>query len=215
VHIQRQTSRPRASYALRARSSDELRSLQAAFREQHVVTLRGLLRGRMLRDVIAEVAAAPFDTADDADIARESRMDAAPVLARLIFLANDPQLVRFVREVTECHDIGHFMGRVYRFEANSDHFDSWHSDAVGTRRVALSLNLSQGPIEGGDLLIRAKGSAEPPPTRYGRSGDALLFRVSEHLEHRVLPVRSRMARTAFVGWYSAGPSFVDLFERPG
>jgi hypothetical protein len=215
VHIQRQTSRPRASYALRARSGEELRSLRADFRKRHVVTLRGFLRGRMLREVISEVAAAPFETADDADIARESRMDASPVLSRLVFLANDPQMVAFVREVTGCVDIGHFMGRVYRFEANSDHFDSWHSDAVGRRRAALSLNLSEGPIEGGDLLIRPKGSAEPPPTPYGRPGDALLFRVSEHLEHRVLPVRSSMPRTAFVGWYSAGPSFLDLFERPG
>jgi hypothetical protein len=215
VHIQRQTSKRRASYALRPRSGEELRSLAAEFRERHVITLRGFLRGRMLREIIGEVAAAPFQTADDTDIARESRMDASTVLARLIFLANDPQLVGFVREVTGCFDVGFFFGRVYRFEADSDHFDSWHSDAVEERRVALSLNLSQGPIEGGDLLIRAKGAPEPAPTPYGRPGDALLFRVSEDLEHRVLPVRSTMPRTAFVGWYSAGRSFVDLFERPG
>jgi hypothetical protein len=215
VHFERQTSRPRASYAVRRRSSDELRSLAAEFRERHVVNVRDFLRGRMLREITNEVAAARFDTQSDAHIARERRMDAPAVLARLTFLANDPRLVRFVRELTGCHDVGHFMGRVYRFEAESDHFDSWHSDAADERRIALSLNLSQGPIEGGELLIRRKGAPEPPPTPYGRPGDALLFRISEHLEHRVLPVRSRTPRTAFVGWYFAGGSFRDLFERPG
>jgi hypothetical protein len=164
---------------------------------------------------VAEVAAARFDTNDVPGIQRERRLDASSdVLARLIFLANDPELVEFVREVTGCTDVGFFVGRVSRLAAKSDHFAAWHDDALDGRRVALSLNLSEGPLDGGELLIRRKGEPEPLPMPYGPPGDALLFRISEHLEHRVRPVRSRTPRTAFVGWYFAGPAFADLFERP-
>jgi hypothetical protein len=216
VHIERQSGSARASYAMRHRAAEELEALAAGFRRRHVVHVRGLVRGRLLRELIGDVAAARFDTNDVPGIQRERRLDASSdVLARLIFLANDPQLLQFVRDVTGYTDVGFFAGRVSRLAADSDHFAAWHDDALDERRVALSLNLSEGPLEGGELLIRRKGEPEPPPTPYGPPGDALLFRISEHLEHRVGPLHSPTPRTAFVGWYFAGPAFADLFERPG
>jgi len=118
-----------------------------------------------------------------------------------------------VRDVSACSDIGWFIGRVYRFEPAADHYAAWHDDAFEGRRVALSLNLSEGPLQGGELLIRRKGDGDPPPMAYGPAGDALLFRVSEALEHRVLPVRGTTPRTAFVGWYVAGASFADAVAQ--
>jgi hypothetical protein len=213
VHIERRSANPGASYAVQARAGADLEALAADFRERHVVNLPGLLRGSLLRQVVAQVAAAPFGTNDVPGIQRERRMEASDVLARLMFWANDPRMLQFVRELTGCTDVGVFFGRVSRLESGGDHYAAWHDDALDGRRVALSLNLSEGPLEGGELLIRRKGAPEPPPTPYGPPGDALLFRVSEDLEHRVLAVRGATPRTAFVGWYSAGPDLADLVRE--
>jgi hypothetical protein len=213
VHIERRSANPYASYAVRARAGVDLEALAADFRERHVVNLPRLLRGPLLRQVVAQVAAAPFGTNDVPGIQRERRMEASDVLAWLMFWANDPRMLRFVRGLTGCADVGVFFGRVSRLESGGDHYAAWHDDALDGRRVALSLNLSKGPLEGGELLIRRKGAPEPPPTRYGPPGDALLFHVSEDLEHRVLPVRGATPRTAFVGWYSAGPDLADLVRE--
>jgi hypothetical protein len=37
-------------------------------------------------------------------------------------------------------------------------------------------------------------------------GDAMLFRISEHLVHRITPVEGDAPKTAFAGWFEAGPS---------
>ena len=52
------------------------------------------------------------------------------------------------------------------------------------------------------------------PQRPGalHGGDALLFELGEHLEHRVLPVRGGTARTVFAGWFKAGPNFLSVLR---
>ena len=214
MHIEREPTGAAASYKLGPRPADETATLADTFRRDDVVLVPGLLRGRMLDDVVRGVEGAPFDDRGDRGIARESRMVAPVLLARLIFLANDPDVIDFVRAVTGCPELGRFSGRVYRFLAGAEHFDSWHDDVAGDRRVAMSLNVGSGRPEGGDLLLRAKGSEHATVTRYGDPGDALLFRVAEHLEHQVNPVRGAMPRTAFVGWYLDGGAFADVLQRP-
>ena len=167
----------------------------------------------MLEEVVTRVQVAPFADRADAGIARESRMVAPELLARLVFLANDPGIIAFVRAVTDCPYLGRFAGRVYRFVAGGEHHDSWHDDVADDRRVAMSLNVGSGRPDGGELLLRAKGTDEATVTRYGDPGDALLFRVAEHLEHHVNPVRGAVPRTAFVGWYFDGGTFTDVLQR--
>ena len=206
MHLERRAASAGASYVIRSRDPRATDTLAAGFRARNAVVVPGLLRGRLLREVVGEVRGASFADADDAHIARESRMDAPTLLAKLIFLANEPRLIRFVQDLTRT-DVASFFGRVYRFEAGSDHFDTWHDDAVQERRIAMSLNVGDGTPEGGELLLRRKGTEDAVRMPYGKPGDALLFRVSEHLEHRVLPVSGPVPRTAFVGWFSAGAAF--------
>ena len=38
-------------------------------------------------------------------------------------------------------------------------------------------------------------------------GDAVIFRIAEHLRHRVSPVTGGTHRVAFAGWFKSSPSF--------
>ncbi len=201
------------SYAVTNRSDAELARLRDAFARKHVVRIRSLIGPVLLEELRLLVRAARFAERDDNGIARESRMSAPDILARLVFLANDPRLIEFVRTVTGAHDIDGFYGRVYRFGSEGAHFDSWHDDVGGGRRAAMSLNLGDDAIAGGELRLRAKGGDATTSYEYGDPGDALLFRIDEKLEHEVQAVRSASPRTAFAGWYVAGASLRDLLVQ--
>jgi len=38
-------------------------------------------------------------------------------------------------------------------------------------------------------------------------GDAVIFRIADHLRHRVSPVEGDVPRVAFAGWFKSAPSF--------
>ena len=42
-------------------------------------------------------------------------------------------------------------------------------------------------------------------------GDAVLFKLSPHLVHRLTPIKGPHAKTAFAGWFHANPRY--LFEK--
>ena len=142
-------------------------------------------------------------------------MEVNATLAWLLLLVNDERVLAIVRSITGCAPIGHFDGRVYRLEPSTEHHDSWHNDLGEGRLVALSVNLAKEPYEGGALEVRDRRTGASVEVRSARSGDALLFGLGEHLEHRVLPVTGGSARTVFAGWFKAGPSFLSLVRRAG
>jgi hypothetical protein len=130
----------------------------------------------------------------------------------LQLLFNDPVLLKTIADVTANGPMRCFDGRVYRMEPAAGHYDSWHSDAGENRLVAVSLNLSAKPYSGGLLEIRDASSTE---TRHAISnagcGNAVMFRVSPALRHRVTAVDGTEPRTAYAGWFRSSPDFQDLF----
>lgn len=198
------------SYTVTPTPEADVIRLREQFARDNAFRIGALLGPRLLDDLRGRVRQATFAERDDADIARESCMDAPAVLAQLTFLVNDPRFVDLVRAVSRLGDIGMFAGRVYRFAAGARHFDSWHDDVKEPRRIAMSLNLSDGPVEGGELKLRPKRTTGGTMYATGQPGDALLFRVHSTLEHQVQPVRSATPRTALAGWFDAGPAFRDL-----
>ncbi len=62
--------------------------------------------------------------------------------------------VRITERVTDSGPLTGFYGRVYRMVEGAQHFDEWHDDLDGDRRVAVSINLGRERFEGGHLLIR-------------------------------------------------------------
>jgi hypothetical protein len=199
-------------------SPGEVRSTREAFARAHHLVLPGFLDAGVLDVVTGGLAATTFVEMVHHGIGRELCAEDGAAFSLLLFLANDPRLFEMVRALTgiEGPPFGCFVGRVYRFLPGSEHYDSWHNDAIQTRAMALAVNLGGEPHEGGVLEIREEGSEEilaaVPNTELG---SAVLLRIDARLVHRVTPVTGRAPRTTFAGWFQEKPHFRDLLApRP-
>ncbi len=194
----------------------EVEALRQSFREHHCALFRGLIEPAVIDFVASRVSQSAFEQRQDTDIARESWLPPEACAGTLHFMVNHPDFLRLVQDVTGCPRIGHFGGRIYRFAAEEGHYDTWHSDLGhgGDRLLAMSLNLSPQPFEGGALQIRRAGTEEVLFEIANTGlGNAVIFRVDPGLEHRVCPVAGAFPRTAFAGWFFAGESDFHTIVR--
>jgi hypothetical protein len=124
----------------------------------------------------------------------------------LHFILNRPALFRAVEQVTACPTLGNFRGRLHRTSALPDQHIDWHSDAVETRTVGISINLSTEQYSGGVLQIRNPDGAVAAEIGRADPGDAFLFRIDHDWQHRLTPVESG-SRTVGVGWFRTAPDW--------
>ena len=189
-------------------SEQDLARLRAEFGRRHYVNLPNLLEPALLERILHEIDKATFyrrvhELGTKAPPAVELCMEPNAASALLHFLVSGDELFQVIEQITGCGRIGEFDGRVYRMLPASDHYDQWHTDAVRNRMIAMSLNLSRQPYLGGTLQIRERSSRETVEASNAGLGDAMIFRVAPHLEHRVANVEGAAARTAFAGWFLA------------
>jgi hypothetical protein len=192
---------------IRLAGDAELRQLRQTFDERHCAVVPGLLGPDLLGTVQEELARAAFDARDYDGLAGELTLDyTSPLVARLLFLLNDPALHRVVGELSGTGPIVRFDARIYRRLPVAEHYDNWHDDLAGPHRVVtMSVNLGSEPYEGGELILRRKGSEEPLASVHNVGpGDALLFRIDPGLEHRVTSVTAGV-KTALAGWFGTAP----------
>lgn len=132
----------------------------------------------------------------------------------LHFLVNDPRLFQIIQQITGCALIGCFSGRVYHVVPGRGHHDSWHTDMVQRRMIAMSINLSAESYRGGVLQIRERESKRMihEVANIGL-GDAIIFRIASHLEHRIADVEGAVAKTAFAGWFRSQPNYRALLKK--
>jgi len=191
---------------------EQLARLRDEFGHRHCLLIPRLFEPALADEIARRVENSDFYRREHAGIGVEACMEVNATLAWLLLLLNDQRMLEVVELITGCGPIGHFDGRVYRLEPSNDHYDSWHDDLGDGRLVALSVNLGREPYEGGSLEVRDRRTGASAEVRSARTGDALLFELGEHLEHRVLPVTGRSARTVFAGWFKAGPSFLSVLR---
>src|SRR5262249_14127173 len=181
------------------------------------VRLHGLIDADTARRLQREIDASDFiervhnDAGDPPPV--DLCMQNHRVLAWLHFLANDPLLLSLVQQITGCGPLGSFGGVVYRLVPGRG-YDAWHDDAQDGRTIAMSVNLSTGTFAGGVLQLRQKGSAHllHEVANVGL-GDATLFRIAPHLEHRVTDLEGTVPRTAFAGWFRPGPDYFSGLKK--
>lgn len=139
--------------------------------------------------------------------ATDLRLHDHDIRSTLLLLFNDASLFAFIRRLSGCGPIGCFVGSVYRMTAELGHVDSWHDDIDEGRLVALSLNLSPDGYRGGLLQIREIRSEkmlhEVANTGFG---DAIVFRLSTEIEHRITAVQAGPSKTAYAGWFKSRPN---------
>lgn len=185
---------------------------RAAFSDRHAVHLPGLLAPTLLSAAQRALESADFSPVVGGFYA-ETRLGPGPLWHHLLFLINDPAMFRLVEVMTGCDPIGCFMGRVYRRGADG-HFDDWHDDAIQDRMIGMSINLGAESFDGGALRLRERASQRVVYDRANTvPGDAVVFRISEDLQHIVTPVEGQGSRTAFAGWFKRAPDFRDTMLR--
>lgn len=193
----------------------DLDALHRTFAAQHCVKLPGFLAPALVDDIQAQLARGDFREFAHGSIATEQRLETGVCTGLLHFLTNDAQLFRLVESISGCAGIRSFAGRVYRRFSGGRHFDNWHGDVADRRRlIGMSVNLSAGAYEGGVFEIRELETERPLASLPNvGSGDAILFRLSDALEHRVSEVRGAVPKTAFAGWFFADMDFEQVLHE--
>ena len=191
-----------------------LDALRTEFERRHCLHIKTMLEPGLARSMAAALDRSTFADHTHEGIGTELVARSCLATGVLELLANDPQLFDTIRTLTGCGPIGCFDGRVYRMAPASGHHDSWHSDMGMDRLIAMSINLSPEPYEGGLLQIREQRSTEVlyQVANLGL-GDGILFRISPTLTHRVTNVEGRFPKTAYAGWFRSRPSFRELVRE--
>jgi hypothetical protein len=193
---------------------EELGAARRAFAAQHYLRIPGLVEHSLFSWLIDRIDHGEFGVRQHGDIGRELCLDPDVALHTLVLVANDPELLRFVEDLTGCGHVGSFEGRIYRVLPGAGHYDDWHNDIDGRRLVGMSVNLSRVPYLGGRLFLRdAKTKSVLAELDNVGPGDALLFRLTRDLEHRIEDVAGVTPKTAFAGWFRSEPEFRDMVHR--
>ena len=195
-------------------SRAELARLRPEFAQNHCVLLRGLFDRALLREIAAPIARSGFRPKKHAWLGADLTITNAAVPGALTFLINDSKLFDLVLAITGCPRIGSFGGRIYRIAPRRGQHLTWHNDMLPRRLVAMSINLASPPCEGGLLQIRDSRSHRLLHEVANRGyGDAVLFEIAPHLEHRNTAVVGRTPKTAFAGWFMSAPDYVQTLKR--
>ena len=192
------------------RAAQQARRLRAEFDRRHCIRLPGLLDPQSFQYIQRQFGEAVFADRVHDRIALELCMRENPALNLLNFLVNDGRLFRVIRDLTGCGRIGAFVGRVYRMASGAGHYDSWHTDCIHHRMIGMSVNLSPTAYAGGTFQLRERGSERILEAPNTGPGDAIVFRIATHIEHRVSDVEGDVPKTAYAGWFVSEPDFMDL-----
>jgi hypothetical protein len=183
---------------------DALQELQRHFAKSHCILLPSLIDPGILEIVLERISKGQFATHQYKHVGTESRLPDDSSVSTLDFLMNVPAFLKLMERVTSCAPIALFSGRIYRMAPDEGHHFDWHADMEtgDPRLLALSLNLSPEPFEGGELEMRETETKRViHRVRNTGLGDAIVFRVAAFLEHRVAPVRGTVPKTAYTGWF--------------
>jgi hypothetical protein len=193
-------------------SASQLRSAREDFEQHDFLRLQGFIEPELLRVLQRSVRIASFK-GRAYDVGRDLTLSDSPVTNVVNVMMNDPKLFRVVRRVTGCGPIGCFMGRLYRMVEQQGQAFKWHDDMLNDRKVAISINVSDEIYRGGTLQIRDTSSGERASAPNLGFGDAIIFRVAGHLEHRVTPVVGKFPKTAVTGWFCSRPKYTSVHRE--
>ena len=191
--------------------ASQVAALRAEFDAVHCACIPHLLEPSLLTFVQRRLEQGRWQTRIHKDVAEEYTLHDLPALNLLHFIANLPDFRNLVQEITGCGPLRRFKGRIYRMTAAAGHYDHWHDDNFNNRLVGMSLNLSPRPFRGGVFQLRERESermlAEIANTG---PGSALIFRIADHLQHRISDMEGDEPKSAFAGWFRSDlPALFD------
>ena len=197
-------------------SKKDLTDLKNEFDKYHCIKLSRLLESRLLKSIQHQLDQDEFYE-DRYKVGKDKATGFLPknkkITSLLHFLVNDKGFFELINKITGCHGIGCFTGRVYSKIPTLGQYDSWHDDLSDNRMISMSINLSKDIYSGGVLQIfdckSKKIIYEVANTGFG---DAIIFRISPDLKHRVTKVIGNVTRTTFTGWFRSKPDYKPIFK---
>ncbi|MGH7924990.1 MAG: PqqD family peptide modification chaperone [Candidatus Binatus sp.] len=187
----------------------QLRSAREHFQEHDYLRLPGFIEPGFFRVIQRYLLGATWEKRFW-NVGHDLTLTNNPLSDVVHVLLNDPKLFRMLGRATGCGPIRCFKGRLYRMVARKGLLFDWHPDTKNNRKLAISINLSDAPYRGGTLEIRERsGSVREVVPNLG-FGDAIVFRVAEHLEHRLTPVVGRIPKTAIAGFFCTSPDYASV-----
>lgn len=184
----------------------QIGKLHEEFRDAHWVRLPQLLEPSILDFLLARLDSTRWESMSHGKIGEEYITNDLPTTTLLHFILNRPQFRAVIEEITGRKGLQWFRGRVYRMIAEAGHHDRWHSDIAYSNEVGMSINLSRNIFRGGLFMLREGDSKRvlASVANTGR-GDALIFRISPDLNHRISDLEGTEPKTAFAGWFKSSP----------
>lgn len=195
-------------------SEAEMDRLRDQFEKKHYLILPQLIERKLFETLVHRIEVANFYPRVHRDggknLGTELCMSDVVTTSAFKFLVCNPFFLRILERIVGMNGLGGFDGRVYRMTSANEHYDSWHNDCGEGRMVTMSINLTKEIYCGGALQIKPRKShevlTEISNTGYG---DALLFRISSDLVHRVQKVEGDIPKTAFAGWFLSGANWLS------
>ena len=188
--------------------------LRRSFDRHHHLVLSNFLNHEVSSLILPFVEGARYGRAEYEHIGSEFLMERNLAVDALSFLTNDVKLFGLVQAIIGCGSIACFKGRIYKLIPDPHHAFDWHDDLRDHRLIAMSINLSAGTYRGGVLQIRELRSGkivgEVANTGFG---SAVLFRISQDLQHRVTGLEGEADRTSFAGWFTSEPGIYSVLGR--
>jgi 2OG-Fe(II) oxygenase superfamily len=190
-------------------SGQQIAALQTQFEQLNYIHLPGVLSPDLLLGIMPLLDRAEFSRAIYEDVGTDLRMADNAALEGLHVAVNDVVFLQAIELLTACRPLRVFAGRVYRMVAEAGHTTGWHDDASSPdRRIGMSINLSAQAYSGGVFQIRRTVDERLLGEVHNLGlGDAILFRLSHSLQHRVTDVTGEHPKTAFAGWFRPDTSY--------
>jgi hypothetical protein len=180
----------------------DVAALRAEFASRQVARIPNLLDTTIVRIILKRIRDASWISRVHDGIGEELVLNDTVSIHALHFLFNISEFRSFVEEITECRPLRRFSGRIYKMNPGGEHYDHWHNDVVGNRLVGMSVNLGDGGFGGGEFLLREHASKRLLENVANTGlGDAIVFRISRLLDHRVNSISGQEPKIACAGWF--------------
>ena len=198
-------------------SSEDVERYRLEFLAKGYVRIPRFFETRFSKFVLGFIARAHWDPVVPDSFYSHESLALGPAFGLLHFVANWPGVLDVVGGIAGCGPLTWFDGWVYRMSPRCGHHDEWHTDFSDGRLVGMSVNLSSEPYLGGRFQLRRRGStALLADVSNSVLGDALIFRISDDLVHRVTDVEGTQDKMSFAGWFhGVGPSFAERLQALG
>lgn len=159
-------------------------------------------------DKMLERAASTNFIDDDVEYIGTREVEAPQrVGAAISLLLQRPAMLDWFEKATGCTPLRAAAGRLVQTRENGRDELAWHDDLGDpTRKLAIVINLSDAPFEGGIFDLRHVGEqASFLSHRHDKAGTMIVFAVRPGLEHRVTMVTKGGPRRVYAGWFLTQP----------